>query len=328
MRFQRLDLNLLVALDVLLEERSVSLAADRLCLSQSATSSALGRLRDYFKDELLVLKGRQMVLTPRAEELVEPVRAVLEQVRTTIAIPPEFDPATCDRQIRIMASDYATEVLLADVLLHLSRIAPHIHFEIQAMASEPVDSLERGQIDLLMTVDFLLSTDHPSEILFQDDYLVVGDAANPALAGPLTQEGYFNLAHVTTRFGKSRMPAFEDWFLRRQKQARRVEVVAPSFLSLPGLVIGTDRVATMHRKLAERAIRQLPLVARELPFDIPPIRQGVQWHLSRKHDEVIQWVVSQIRGIAAGMPGPGPGRRLPQEGIRLEFETAAGRRRN
>jgi LysR family transcriptional regulator, nod-box dependent transcriptional activator len=325
-RFQRLDLNLLVALDVLLEECSVSLAADRLCLSQSATSSALGRLREYFHDDLLVLKGRRMILTPRAQELVEPVRAVLEQVRTTIAVQPDFDPATCDRQIRIMASDYATEVLLADVLVMLAHTAPLIQIEIQAMASEPVESLERGQIDLLLTVDFLLSTDHPSEILFQDDYLVVGDAGNPALAGELSREDYFSLAHVTTRFGKSRMPAFEDWFLRRQKQSRRVDVVAPSFLSLPGLVIGTNRVATMHRKLAERAIRRMPLVARELPFDIPPIRQGVQWHLSRKHDQAIQWVVAQIRSVAAGMPGPGQRQAQEQDGIRLEFETA-GRRR-
>lgn len=97
MRFQRLDLNLLAALDVLLVEKSVSLAANRLCLSQSATSSTLGRLRDYFGDELLVVKGRSMVLTARAEELIEPVRAVLEQIRTTLAIAPQFDPATCDR---------------------------------------------------------------------------------------------------------------------------------------------------------------------------------------------------------------------------------------
>ncbi|MFM1886579.1 MAG: hypothetical protein RL026_1736, partial [Pseudomonadota bacterium] len=92
MRFQRLDLNLLVVLDALLTERSVSLAAERVCLSQSATSSALGRLRDYFGDDLLVLKGRNMVLTARAENLVGPVRAVLEQIRSTIAVSPPFNP--------------------------------------------------------------------------------------------------------------------------------------------------------------------------------------------------------------------------------------------
>ncbi len=299
MRFQRLDLNLLVALEVLLEERSVSLAADRLCLSQSATSSALGRLREYFEDDLLVLKGRQMFLTPRAEELIEPVHAVLEQIRTTIAVAPQFDPATCDRQIRIMASDYATEVLLTLVLGELETTAPNMRFEIQSMASKPIDSLERGMIDLLLSVDFALSSDHPSEILFSDDYLVVGDPSNPALHGGISHEDYFRLGHVTTRFGRSRVPAFEDWFMRRQKQTRRVEVVSGTFLSVPGLLLGTNRIATMHRTLAQRVCRNLPLITSEVPFEIPPIRQAVQWHLTNRNDTAIQWLVGQLRRVAA-----------------------------
>jgi len=307
-RFQRLDLNLLVALEVLLDERSVSLAADRLCLSQSATSSALSRLREYFVDDLLVLKGRQMFLTPRAEELIEPVHAVLEQIRTTIAVAPQFEPATCDRQIRIMASDYATEVLLSTVLAELEQAAPHMRFELQAMASKPLDSLERGMVDLLMSVDFALSSDHPSEVLYSDDYLVVGDAANPALSGPISSEDYFRLGHVTTRFGRSRVPAFEDWFMRRQKQSRRIEVVAGTFLSVPGLLVGTQRIATMHRRLAEKICRNLPLATSEVPFEIPPIRQAVQWHLTNRNDNAIQWVVGQLRRVATEnftrRPGP------------------------
>lgn len=298
MRFQRLDLNLLVALDVLLEECSVSLAADRLCLSQSATSSALGRLRDYFQDDLLVLKGRQMVLTPRGEELIDPVRKVLEQIRSTIAVAPEFEPETCDRQIRIMASDYVTEVLLTESLQRLEKAAPMMRFEIQSMSSNPVDSLDRGMIDLLLTVDFAMSSDHPSEFLFQDDHVVVGDANNAALSGTMTADAYFALGHVTTRFGRSRIPVFEDWFLKRQKRARRVEVVAPTFLSLPGLLVGTKRVATMHRKLAVRVCEHMPLKMVDMPFDIPPIREAVQWHVASRNDFPIQWVIGQLRTMA------------------------------
>ncbi len=295
MRFQRLDLNLLVALNVLLEERSVSLAADRLCLSQSATSSALGRLRDYFEDDLLVLKGRQMILTSRAEELIEPVRAVLEQIRTTIAVVPEFDPATCDRQIRIMASDYVTEVLLTEVLKRLETVAPNMRFEIQGVASKPLDSLERGMIDLLIAADYALSSDHPSEVLYADDYVVVGDGANAMVRQGITREQYFALGHVTTRFGRARVPAFEDWFLKRQKHSRKIEVVAPAFLSVPGLLLGTDRISTMHRKLADRICRNLPLALCEVPFDIPPIREAVQWHVTARNDFAIQWVIGQLR---------------------------------
>lgn len=335
MRFHRLDLNLLVALDVLLSEKSVSLAADRLCLSQSATSSALGRLRDYFGDELLVLKGRNMVLTARAAELIEPVRAVLDHIRTTIAVAPDFTPATCDKQVRIMASDYSTQVLLAEALAMIEAEAPAMRFEIQPMSDTPVDSLERGQVDLLLTIDYVISTDHPSQLLFEDDYVVVGDADNPAMQQPMTREAYFALGHVTARFGKARMPAFEDWFLRRQKQKRRIEVVAPSFLSLPGLVLGTRRIATMHRRLAMQMVRTVPLAMREVPFDIPPIREAIQWHISNNNDRALRWVVERLVAFANSsadssretlrnvVPLPRLGEAQREE-IAVEFQNAPG----
>ena len=298
MRFQRLDLNLLAALDVLLAEKSVSLAADRLCLSQSATSSALGRLREYFGDDLLVVKGRSMVLTARAEELIEPVRAVLDQIRSTIAVAPEFDPATADRQVRVMASDYSTQVLLAGALASIEAEAPHLRFDIQPMGDNPNEALERGQVDLLLTIDYATSSDHPSQLLFEDDYVVVGDAANPAMQGDMTREKYFGLGHVTARFGKNRTPAFDDWFVRRQKTQRRIEVIAPTFLSQVALVLGTKRVATMHRRLASQMVETLPLVMREVPFDIPPIRETIQWHISNNNDRALRWVVQRLADYA------------------------------
>jgi LysR family transcriptional regulator, nod-box dependent transcriptional activator len=300
MRYGRLDLNLLVALDALLTERSVSLAADRLCLSQSATSSALGRLREYFGDELLVVKGRAMILTARAEELIEPVRAVLEQIRTTVAVAPPFDPATAERTIRMMASDYSTEVLLAGVLADFEKEAPNLRFEIVPMNDAPIEAIERGYIDLLLTIDIAISSDHPSQVLFEDDYVVVGDAANPAMAEPMTRERYFELGHVTARFGKSRVSAFEDWFMRRQKQQRRVEVIAPTFLSLTGLIIGTNRIATMHRRMAEIVVGTKALVMREIPFDIPPIREAIQWNIANNNDRALRWVVERLQAAAGG----------------------------
>ncbi|MGD4540209.1 LysR family transcriptional regulator, partial [Xanthomonas citri pv. citri] len=106
MRFERLDLNLLVALDVLIAERSVSAAAKRLHLSQPAVSGALNRLREFFRDDLLVQVGRQMVLTPKADELADPVRDALLLIRTRITQPAGFDPATAEREFTIVASDY------------------------------------------------------------------------------------------------------------------------------------------------------------------------------------------------------------------------------
>jgi LysR family nod box-dependent transcriptional activator len=304
MRFQRLDLNLLVALDALLTERSVSLAADRLCLSQSATSSALGRLREYFGDELMVVRGRNMVLTARAEDLIEPVRAVLDQIRTTIAIAPEFDPLTSDRQIRIMASDYVTEVLLTAVLRDMETSAPNMRFEIQPMLDTPVEALDRNMIDLLVSIDTALGADHPSRILFEDDHVVIGWDQNPAMQQEMTRDLYFSLGHVTSRFGKTRVPAFEDSFMRRMKQSRRIEVVAPAFMSVPGLVVGTKRIATLHRRLARRFASFGPLAFRELPFFVPPIREAVQWHIASNNDAGLRWVIERIAVIAAAKREP------------------------
>lgn len=299
MRFQRLDLNLLVALDALLTERSVSTAADRICLSQSATSSALGRLREYFKDDLLVMRGRQMVLTPRAEDLIEPVKAVLKQIEANIALPPDFDPETCDRTIRIMTSDYATEVLLSGALQHFAVAAPHMSFELLPLGEAIHETLERGMIDLLVTIEYALMPNHPSRHLFDDDYVVVGWTGNPQLAQELTRDLYFSLGHVSSKFGKSRMPAFEEWFMRSQSIERRVEVITPTFLSCPFLVVGTQRIATVQRRLAERMAQYLPIKIMELPVEIPPVRIAVQWHRSMDNHPAIRWVVDELAHMAA-----------------------------
>jgi LysR family nod box-dependent transcriptional activator len=298
MRFQRLDLNLLVALHALLTDKSVSVAAERLCLSQSATSSALARLREYFADDLLVSKGRSMYLTARAEELIEPVRDVLDRVRDTIAIAPTFEPATADRQVRIMASDYSTQVLLADALAEMHRTAPGIRFDIQTMNDAPIDALERGRIDLLLTIDCAISTDHPSQFLFSDDYVVIGAAKNPALAGPLTRDQYFELGHVTASFGNAKVPSFDEWCMRCGTKQRRIEVVAPSFMALPGLVTNTNRIAIMLRRLAEQVANEPLLVIRELPFALPTIREAIQWHRTNENDPGLVWIVNQLKQAA------------------------------
>lgn len=299
MRFQRLDLNLLVALDALLQERSVSLAAERIHLSQSAMSSALGRMRDYFGDDLLVLKGRHMVPTARGEALIEPVRALLEQIRQTITVPPPFDPATSDRRLSIMASDYAIDVLLHRALLAFEREAPGVTFEICPLADDVVDELLRGRADLLVTIDTTISSDLPSVPLFEDDFVAVGWAGNPALAGGMTRELYETLGHVVTRFGKSRTPAFDEWAIRSQVIQRRIEVVAPDFTSVATFLTGSRRIATVHRRLARQWEGRLPLVAMEMPFQIPRIRQAAQWAPSSDNDPAVAWLAMRLQQIAA-----------------------------
>lgn len=304
MRFQRLDLNLLVALDALLTEKSVSLAAERICLSQSATSSALGRLREYFGDDLLVMKGRKMVLTTRGEELIQPVRDVLQQIRTTIAVAPEFDPLTSDRAVTIMASDYATEVLLSQAFKEFQTTAPHMKFQILGLSEDIVEEFRRGASDLMITIDHACDPEHPSTNLFEDDFVVIGCKDNPHLQNGLDMATYQRLGHITTSFGKQRIPSFEDWFVRQNLNNRRIEISAPSFLQVPHLLVGTERIATVHRRLARRMVQQLPLVILEPPFSMPVISLAVQWHQSADTDKGLAWVVSQLKRIGAQKSSP------------------------
>ena len=297
MRLEKLDLNLLVALDVLLQERGVSLAADRLHLSQSATSGVLSRLRDYFQDDLLVLNGRSMVLTPRAEKLVDPVRAVLEQIRETILVAEPFDPKTSDRTLAIMATDYIVEILLRPAVIACAIEAPGITFELVPIVEHPVEALLRGRADLLIGIDNVVSTEHPTALLYTEDFVIAGWRDNPMLAGAMTLQTYEQLGHIAVRFGQN-TASYEATAARLGSTARRVEVIAPNFMSVGGLLVGTHRIATLHRLLALRMAEYLPLTLMELPFEMLPVREIAQWSSRSANDPAITWLVDRLKQIA------------------------------
>lgn len=307
MRFQGLDLNLLVALDALLTEQNVSVAAERVNLSQSAMSGSLGRLREFFGDELLTSAGRFMVLTPRAQELVEPVRAALVQIEATITTRPNFDPATSRRRFIIVASDYSIIVLLSRAMESMAKLAPEITFELAHLDDVIADRLERGEIDFLLTLEQYVAPQHPTEFLYEDDFVVAAWAGNKDLAKGLTLDQYFEMGHVTVKFGRTRHPAFDEWFVQTMQRNRRVEVVAATFGIVPHLLIGTQRIATMHRRLAAVYADYLPLTVVEAPFSIPTVRQVMQWHQLRDSDPATKWVIQQIKALAEPTPRSGSG---------------------
>ena len=215
MRFNRLDLNLLVALDALLVERSITKAAERLNLSPSATSNALSRLREYFDDELLVQVGRRMEPTPRAQGLHDAVRDVLVRVDSAIAIQPQFDPATSDRVFRIFVSDYTQMVLAPHVLAMASAERCSARFEFLPQVSNPVSSLERGEADLLILPRDFLSPDHPEEVLYREEFVCVVWADGKLAKGELSFERYLAAGHVVMQPTGSLGESFEAWFVKR-----------------------------------------------------------------------------------------------------------------
>lgn len=298
-----LDLNLLVALDALFAERSVSRAGERLHLSQSATSGALARLREVFRDPLMVPVGRKMVLTPVAEALVEPVRDFLLHAESILNVNPIFTPSSSTRKFRLLMSDYVETVLMAEALPRIEQVAPGIRFEFVSNVEGGFDALDRGEIDLSIAPGVRLSSAHPTEPLFEDEFSCVVWSGNPRVRSSISLNEYLSMGHVVVRFGKHReLTTFDEWFLERFGYERRVEVITTAFNLVPQLLVGTSRVATLHRRLALFYQRYLPLKIVNPPFEIDTLQEFMQWHKSRDRDPGTLWLRSLLKSVLTEKP--------------------------
>ncbi|AYC32321.1 LysR family transcriptional regulator [Pseudomonas cavernae] len=294
MRFNHLDLNLLVALDVLLEEQNITRAAERLHMTQSATSGVLGRLRSYFEDELLVQVGRKMQPTPYALELAAPVREVLLTIQSSITAKPVFDPTSSKRHFRLVTSDYLISVLFARVIQKIHQEAPHITFEMIGPNDFTTDLLARGEVDLMIVPERYILDGHPSQLLFEEEHVCVVWDANPLVGDSLTLEQYMGMGHVSVGFGRNRHMSIEDWFMNQYGFNRRLEVITNDFNTLPQLIVGTQRIATMHRRLARLYAAHLPLRILQPPVKIPVMREFMLWHRTMDGDPMHRWLRERI----------------------------------
>jgi len=295
MRFNRLDLNLLVALDVLLSERSITRAAQRMNLTPSAMSSALSRLREYFDDELLAQVGRRMELTPRAAGLHDAVRDVLVRIDSTIAIQPEFNPATSDRTFRIFLSDYTQLVFAPHVLALATQEQCTARFELLPQVSNPQHSLERGEADLLIIPRGFLSPDHPEEVLYEEHFVCVVWRHARLANADMTIDRYLAAGHVAMQPPGGPTESFEAWLMKRQDVSRRIAVTTFGFAPLAALVCGTEYVATIHARLAAVMATAWPVVIKRLPMAIGHMEQAVQWHKYRTQDPGLAWLRGLLR---------------------------------
>lgn len=295
MRFKGLDLNLIVAFEALMTDRSVSRAALRLNLSQPAMSNALARLRAYFGDELLIARNKRMYPTPFAETLLPQVRQALETMEGVIATSRHFDPATTNRTFRIMTSDYIATSILFPIVTRLAATAPGVRIELLLPSPRRIELLESGGIDLLITLQEYVTPELPSERLFEDAYRLVGRTGHPALNGETTLAAMLAYDHVHVAIGDERLPSFGDAYLDRMGIQRRVAMIAPNFGMLPWLLQDTDWLALIQGRLAAQMARNFPLVAVAPPLPIPPLVEMAQYHVTRSNDPGLRWLIDLIR---------------------------------
>lgn len=303
MRFKKLDLNLLVALDALLTEKNVTRAGERVFLSQSTMSNALSRLRQYFDDDLLVQVGGRMELTPRAELLHEAVRDVLVRIDTTVAARPAFDPTESEREFTLFVSDYSMEVLIPGMLALAHQRGSRVRFNFKPQVGLPHRSLERGEADLLIIPANFCSPDHPLDLLFEDRFVCAVWKDSPLAQGTLTMERYLQARHVAMVPAYGGLPVFDTWLANEHGLTREIGLTTFSFSAMLHVVVGTDLVATSHARLAHLLKGMLPIELRPVPMSMKMLQQSMQWHKYRTRDPGLIWLRDLLKEAAAKMDG-------------------------
>jgi DNA-binding transcriptional LysR family regulator len=294
----RIDLNLLVALDALTRERSVTKAAERAGVTQSAMSHTLRRLRDLFDDPLLVRGRGGMVLTPRAEALTIPLRSGLVTLARTVAEPEVFAPEHASRTFRIVSPDLFDALVLPTLLQRVGRQAPSIDLAVVPMPKRLTDSLETGDVDLaiypvlLDPKPFDFGTQVDAELqtrtLFRDTFRCFLRADHPALAARrLTLKAFTRLNHIlVSPAGEG--PGVVDRVLQTQGLQRRIALRVPHFASALEVVAQSDLILTAPSSLGQCSTAST-LASRSAPIGIPEHAITMIWHPRFTEDPPHRW---------------------------------------
>jgi DNA-binding transcriptional LysR family regulator len=278
MNLARLDLNLLVSLDALLQQRSVTRAAAQMGLSQPALSASLARLRRHFGDELLTRVGNEYRLTPLAVQLRELVRIALSGVERVFTAQPEFDPASSTREFTVLVSDYVVVVLGDTLAALLAEEAPHTRLRLTPHSPAIVERAEQellGADVLLLPHGFVSDLSHAD--LYRDEWVCVVSADNPVVERGLTVEDLRILPWVLTYHGQTAStPAARQ--MRMLGIEPRAQVVVEDFITVPGLVAGSDRIALLQRRLVDMLPLDTGIRALPCPFEAGPLVEAMWWH--------------------------------------------------
>jgi DNA-binding transcriptional LysR family regulator len=297
-----IDLNLLIALAALLEERNLTRAGEKVNLSQPAMSGALARLRRHFDDELLVRDGHRYQLTPLAQRLLPDVRDALRQVERTLDARQQFTPATSTRSFSIALSDYAVSVFVDPLLRLVREVAPGVGLTLNPVPPDMEES-DRGllQHDLLIAPAGYLFPGESQE-LFRDRFVCITDPANPRLTdGRLTLEDLGELPYAVATFGEPGHLSPADRVLDELGVRRHIQVSTVGWLTLPYVVAGTNLVAIVPERLARRVAATAGIAVCEPPFGTVELIEKAWWHPSRGGDPALRWLRATAAKAAAGL---------------------------
>lgn len=291
------DLNLLVVLNALLDERGVTRAAIRLGMSQPAVSRALARLRALFSDALLVEGSGGYVLTARAEEMRPLLRNTLAGASELID-GRSFDPMQAAGSVRLLMLDLEAAVLIPRLIASLAEQAPAIDLEVVPPGGRPLDALGADVADAFIGVVEEAPAGIRKRKLYEDDFVTLMRAEHPAAGSDLTLERFLDLDHVVvsiTGTGK----AWVDETLARLGKRRRVKVRVPSFFAAVEIAARSDVIMTLPSSLARTAAGMRRFVMAQPPLDLGSIVMSLAWHARHQDAPRHIWLRKMIVAAAS-----------------------------
>lgn len=290
---KKLDYNLLNLLRALIEEKSVTRAAERVNLSQPAASRALERLRKIFQDPLLVKNARTMVLTTRAEALYFPLQNLLNDLKTFIT-PITIDPAEMHGEIVIATRDYETAVILPSVIKRLSIESPGIRLQIVTLRGDDLSPLEHHHVDFILAATDNGAANLHRAILYHEKYSCLTCKDNNKIRGSISLKSYLAARHcmvTISGFGTS----IVDNILAEQGHKRHIVVRLPNFLAVGHIVTGSDLIVTVPKKLACLLSTQGNFNIYDPPIPLPQFPIYLYWHTRHHNSPRHQWIKKMIQ---------------------------------
>jgi len=294
---RRIDLNLLVALDALLDERNVTRAAARLGYTQPTISGMLARLRDLFGDPLFVRTQRGVLPTPRAQALALPLKQLLADGRRLVERE-TFDPASARTTFTVSTNDYMQHALLVPFVQALRREARNVRLAIAPPVVEGLsDALARERIDLAVTIPEFAAPDLRSRLLYRERYVVAVRPRHPlARRGAMSIETFCAFDHVLVSPTGGSFEGPTDRALARLGRRRTVRYSVPSFLLLPELLLSDDLIALVPSRLLRGAERKLAVL--EPPVEVPGFNVIAVWHPRTDRDVAHRWLRDRLHETA------------------------------
>lgn len=295
------DLNLLLSLDALLAERSVTRAARRIGVTQPSMSHALARLRELLSDPILVRTAKGLVASPRAEALEQPIRRALADIGDALRRGPEFDPATARRTFTIGTGDYGELVILPALLKRLAREAPGIDLRVHAIEEDFTSKLEDLTYDMIVAPQANpLGAGLVRQKLFEERFVCVMRKGHPASHRPLDLDAFLALSHALVA-PRGRAGSFVDDALAEKGLTRRVALMIPHFLVAPLVIAASDLVITLAARVANTFAEMVPLAIRRPPLMLPGFTTYQVWHERRRHDPAHAWLRKTLAEVSIAL---------------------------